>query len=373
VLTASGGGFDNASLPPLLYAEEHRIPKFIYTSKTYQDNGVRFTDNSRLVRPCASFRAEEDVSESVYEPIGQHLLVDIENVDRDFLESEERLAWALVETVKGSGSTLISYNCHGLDTGVHCVGVLVESHIAVHTWPDQGLVIFDLYTCGPRSLMPLLPLAAKLFAVDSTLPSAEKPKMKWTYKKRGFPLEGFWRNEKPSRIPSGWMEFEGSDCICAEESEVQTVGVFDTTQPRFLRFQRNVETELYQPDVVRHRDKTIQYEALVHPAMITHDGPKRVVVVGWTDGATLHEVLKHKTVEKVTFVVPDEALLNMSRTCVAEWNDCGNLVGSARSCFDDERVEIVFADPFVWFVQRFLTKNDIQEGDLYDVAILNSL
>lgn len=53
------------------------------------------------------------------------------------------------------------------------------------------------------------------------------------------------------------------------------------------------------------------YEALVHPAMITHPNPKRVIILGSherveTTSATLREVLKHTFVQKQDAVVVDE-------------------------------------------------------------------
>jgi hypothetical protein len=71
-----------------------------------------------------------------HEPAGQHLLVDIKNVNAEFLNSEEQLAKAMVEVVTEAKLTLLSYHCHSLEpAGVSCVGVLLESHISFHTWP----------------------------------------------------------------------------------------------------------------------------------------------------------------------------------------------------------------------------------------------
>lgn len=44
-------------------------------------------------------------------PAGQHLLVDIKNVDSEFLNSEQRLATAMVELITESQLTLLSYHC----------------------------------------------------------------------------------------------------------------------------------------------------------------------------------------------------------------------------------------------------------------------
>ncbi|KAL7525573.1 hypothetical protein ACHAXR_001065, partial [Thalassiosira sp. AJA248-18] len=64
-------------------------------------------------------------------PTGQHLLVDIKNLEAAFLNSESRLADAMQASVKAAGLTMLSYHCHSLHpAGVSCVGVLLESHIS---------------------------------------------------------------------------------------------------------------------------------------------------------------------------------------------------------------------------------------------------
>ena len=39
-------------------------------------------------------------------------------------------------------------------------------------------------------------------------------------------------------------------------------------------------------------DEYIYHEALVHPAMLTHPAPRRVLIIGGGEGATLREVLR---------------------------------------------------------------------------------
>lgn len=61
--------------------------------------------------------------------------VDFKDVDSEFLNSEERLAQAMIELTNESKLTLLSYHCHSLvPIGVSCAGVLLESHVAFHTW-----------------------------------------------------------------------------------------------------------------------------------------------------------------------------------------------------------------------------------------------
>ena len=55
----------------------------------------------------------------------------------------------------------------------------------------------------------------------------------------------------------------------------------------------------------------VSHEALVHPSMLSHTNPKRVLIIGGGEGATLREVLKYKSVEEVVMVDIDEELVNI--------------------------------------------------------------
>ena len=134
----------------------------------------------------------ELIPEEEHLPAGQHLLIDIEHVDSAFLNSEERLATAMLDLVNECGLTLLSYHCHSLlPSGVSCAGVLLESHVSFHTWPTEGVITLDLFTCGPNSLLPIVPLAERLFAVPSVEATneSEYPKVIWAHKYRGFGRE----------------------------------------------------------------------------------------------------------------------------------------------------------------------------------------
>lgn len=187
------------------------LPQTIYTSKTFDTS--RSSINSRWVvteegrQQCVDLPGSECAApevaqpqpptndsaligsaedDEIHMPHGQHLLVDIENVDSGFLNSEERLANAMLDLINGCGLTLLSYHCHGLEpSGVSCAGVLLESHVSFHTWPAEGVITLDLFTCGDESLLPIVPLAERLFGIPRP-GEAEKPQMVWAHKFRGF-------------------------------------------------------------------------------------------------------------------------------------------------------------------------------------------
>jgi spermidine synthase len=139
--------------------------------------------------------------------------------------------------------------------------------------------------------------------------------------------------------------------------------------------------ELFEPDRIVFLDGVLQsrrsgdaayHEALVHPAMFTHRNPERVAIIGGGEGATLREVLKHNTVEKVVMVEIDEQMVRLSREYLPSWSDCSVIVGSSRNCFDDPRSEVHYTDAFQWFIDRFPTSGERAE-EPFDVIIMDAL
>ena len=116
-----------------------------------------------------------------HSPSGQHLLVDIRGIEAAFLDSEELLSDAMVQTVQEAGLNMLSYHCHKLDpAGISCVGILLESHISFHTWPEEGVITLDLFTCGANPLLPVVPVIERLFGIGETIET------KWAHELRGF-------------------------------------------------------------------------------------------------------------------------------------------------------------------------------------------
>lgn len=196
----TGGKGLYSLLPIPVLPEGKELPATSYTSKNYN---TASRVNSRWVLAERSTRqsqnnsqtdlqGEEEIEKKKVEhaPAGQHLLLDFQFVDGEFLNSETRLAQAMIELVQGCGLTLLSYHCHKLDpAGVSCAGVLLESHVSFHTWPIAGVISLDLYTCGPNSILPVLPLAKRLFGIPGRKNEEgryQPPRLRWAHKLRGF-------------------------------------------------------------------------------------------------------------------------------------------------------------------------------------------
>ena len=101
-------------------------------------------------------------------------------------------------------------------------------------------------------------------------------------------------------------------------------------------------------------DEFVYHEALVHPAMITHPSPRRVLVLGGGEGAVLREILKHSPVKRAVMVDIDKELVGLCRKILPEWS---------RGAFTDPKVKLVFQDARR-FVERSKTPYDIILSDL---------
>jgi len=121
----------------------HDVPLTTFTSTHFPQDAARTSHTVHIDRQLMTRKVEEDdysaitssSDEEVHLPSGQHLLIDIKNVDSNFLNSEQLLAEAMVQLVNESKLTLLSYHCHSLiPMGVSCVGVLLESHVSTYVY-----------------------------------------------------------------------------------------------------------------------------------------------------------------------------------------------------------------------------------------------
>jgi len=86
-------------------------------------------------------------------------------------------------------------------------------------------------------------------------------------------------------------------------------------------------------------DEYVYHEALVHPALIAHAAPKRVLIAGGGEGATLREVLRHPGVERTVMVDIDGELVDLCRQ---------HLTDMHQGAFDDPRADVVIGDALAY-------------------------
>jgi len=347
--------------------------------------------------PVPTNANETDDDEEEHLPAGQHLLVDIKDVDATFLNSEERLAQAMIDVVNDSRLTLLSYHCHKLEpSGISCAGVLLESHVSFHTWPEEGVITLDLFTCGAQPLLPVVPIIRRLFEIPHADGKGNMPSSLWAHKQRGFrnivKRLGHLDSWDLGRNILGILDFDMKQEIATAQTPFQRIDIYDLIFPRFNdleSYERSLSNdgsyeskhpELYKPDRQVFLDGILQsssfgdeayHEGLIHPAMLTHPNPKRVAIIGGGEGASLREVLKYKSLEKVAMIEIDEMMVDVSKEFIPTWNTCDNIQGSVKSCFEDPRTEMYYEDALAWFIDRYIDGGDGEEK--FDVIIMDAL
>ncbi len=86
--------------------------------------------------------------------IGKHVYGNLYEVDIEIAKDEERLKQMVVEASKLANMTLYevkSWSFGGKKGGVSVIALVLESHIAVHTWIEYRYATVDVYTCGEKS------------------------------------------------------------------------------------------------------------------------------------------------------------------------------------------------------------------------------
>jgi S-adenosylmethionine decarboxylase len=81
--------------------------------------------------------------------IGTHCIVELYGCPRELLNDEQFVKNAVREATSHGLATLMGEVSHQFQPyGVTALGLLAESHIAVHTWPEHGYAAADVFTCG---------------------------------------------------------------------------------------------------------------------------------------------------------------------------------------------------------------------------------
>jgi S-adenosylmethionine decarboxylase len=96
---------------------------------------------------------------------GVHLIVDLHGAKG--LNDIDLIDRTLRRCVDAAQATLLHIHLHHFHpNGVSGVAVLAESHISIHTWPDQGYAALDVFMCGKANPDACIPVLREAFRTD---------------------------------------------------------------------------------------------------------------------------------------------------------------------------------------------------------------
>lgn len=103
---------------------------------------------------------------------GQHVLAELEGVDPELLDDEQFLRDTMRSALSESRATVCQMIAERFEPqGVTVLALLSESHASMHTYPEDGSIFIDVFTCGhtaqPEQAVELIAEALKPSAVNT--------------------------------------------------------------------------------------------------------------------------------------------------------------------------------------------------------------
>ena len=86
--------------------------------------------------------------------VGKHVYANLYGVPKEIAGDEEYLVETVKKAAEIANMTLYdikSYRFGGKKGGISVLALVIESHIALHTWIEYDYATVDIYTCGARS------------------------------------------------------------------------------------------------------------------------------------------------------------------------------------------------------------------------------
>jgi S-adenosylmethionine decarboxylase len=81
--------------------------------------------------------------------MGKHFLLNLYGCSSVLLNDEQFLIDLMENAAIASGASVLKTVSHKFDPqGITAICLLSESHISIHSWPEEGKAALDVYTCG---------------------------------------------------------------------------------------------------------------------------------------------------------------------------------------------------------------------------------
>lgn len=231
------------------------------------------------------------------------------------LRNPDEASSKIREAITRVGFHALSEVSHSFDgDGYTLAIVLAESHLVVHTWPEYDqLVLIDLSVCNY-----LRPNRERTLRLKDQLVACFSP-------------DHYYHEEQPMvpRLMNTQADSHGTYLDLSRIVDSRS----SLTRSVLLAESRRFGKTLCVDGMVQSSeiDSAYYHESLAHVVLLSHENPKRVLIVGGDHGQTASEVLKHPGVESCDLVVANPDVMEMaSRLCS----------GNIRKVFSDSRVTL---------------------------------
>ena len=303
---------------------------------------------------------------------GIHLTADLSGCSKNLklMSDEAGLREACLALVRESGLTVVGVTFVAFPGvgdspgGVTGTILLAESHLALHTWPEQSAVTLDVYVCN-FSTDNTTKASQLIDAISSLFNPAEATHQRLQRGQIGAAQSAQTMGYEKLNDHSAYGYQLGS-VLYREQSPYQLIEVHDS--PQFGRLFR-----LDGDYMTSEKEEFFYHEALVHPAAASHGKIKRVLILGGGDGGAAEELLKYPSVERVVIAELDEVVIRVARDYFQSIH---------HGALDDPRVDVRIGDGLAYVRdtdERFdlvlldLTDPDTPASALYTADFFSSV
>lgn len=101
---------------------------------------------------------------------GEHYLIDLLDCYPEIIKLVDPTREIVLRAAKECGATILDDLFHQFQPfGVSGVVLIAESHISIHTWPENGFVAVDIFTCGEMAPQVAVDIMRKDFRAKEAI------------------------------------------------------------------------------------------------------------------------------------------------------------------------------------------------------------
>ncbi len=278
--------------------------------------------------------------------LGRHILIEMFDCNSDILNDVMAIENIMIGAATRASATIIQTVFHRFSPhGVSGVVVIQESHLSIHTWPEFKYAAVDIYTCGDtidpwvaynyikeqlqaKFASPIEVLRGQKHLLNMTSFDIRYSPMKYLENKpeiKPVIKREIWFTEKHHDIAYSFRC--KSDSFYRDYSKYQKIEIYDTNlYGKMLVLDGLVMTS--------EKDEFCYHEMMVYPAMMVHDSPKKILIIGGGDGGVLTCLSRFPEIEKINIVEIDEKVIEVSKKFLPE----------IAKGFSDPRVNVIIDD-----------------------------
>lgn len=275
-------------------------------------------------------------------PLSLHIVAEFVQCDVGFLNHLDTLTSLLKRCLKRcTGFSLQKIDSYLFEPiGITVFAIIGESHIALHTYPEENHVSLDIFTCSLESSDSEILLS---LLKDELKPQYIKQLMMMRGKQIDFQEKSTITNFSNSSFS---IRYDIDEYLLSTRSQYQKIDIIshkDFGRMLFLDY----ELQISESDI------GLYTRSLLQP-FSTSSSPGKVAILGGGDGSILNQLLKYQP-EQVFLVEIDQEIIEASKQYLQPF---------CQQAFKDKRVQIEIDD-----VTHFLENNGHFDHIIYDLTL----